>query len=151
GEVFGPCGAAYMLRRDIYEALGGFDEDFFCYCEDVDLNFRVRLAGHKAIQVVEAMVRHEGSALTGKRSPFQMYHGTRNRLWTFIKNMPDVVFWPLLPFHLGVTFLLLLNPFHFQSRSKGLIAAFKGLPEIWKKRIAIQKTRKAPLLHILKM
>ena len=150
GEVFGPCGAAYMVRKDIFDAHGGFDEDFFCYCEDIDLNFRLRLSGHRAIQVVEAMVRHEGSAITGKRSDFQIFHGTRNRLWCYMKNMPALLCWPLLPFHLLITCLLLLNPAHFKARLAGLLAAFKGLPMVWKKREAIQKNRKAPFLQILK-
>lgn len=150
GEVFGPCGAAYMVRRDVFLAHGGFDEDFFCYCEDVDLNFRLRLSGHRAIQVVEAMVRHEGGAITGVRSPFQMYYGTRNRLWCFIKNMPDIIFWPLLPFHLCITYLLLVNPTHFKARLAGLFAAFKGFFIVLKKREAIQRNRKASTLQILK-
>ncbi|HVY12724.1 MAG TPA: glycosyltransferase family 2 protein, partial [Alphaproteobacteria bacterium] len=77
GEVWGPCGAAYLIRRDIFESLGGFDEDFFCYCEDVDLNFRMHLQGYKAIQVVEAFMRHEGSGITGAASPFSDFHGMR--------------------------------------------------------------------------
>ena len=42
-EVFSPCVAAAMLRRSCIQSLGGFDEDYFCYVEDVDLAFRLRL------------------------------------------------------------------------------------------------------------
>ncbi|MHB8285993.1 MAG: glycosyltransferase family 2 protein, partial [Caulobacteraceae bacterium] len=45
GEIFGPCGAAALYRRAAFVAAGGFDERFFCYCEDVDLAFRLRAAG----------------------------------------------------------------------------------------------------------
>ena len=48
GEIISPCAAAAVYRREAVAALGGFDEDFFCYGEDVDLGFRLRLAGHFA-------------------------------------------------------------------------------------------------------
>ncbi len=150
GTVFGPCGAAYLVRRDVFLEHGGFDEDFFCYCEDVDLNFRLRLAGHYAVQVAEAFVRHEGSALTGIKSHFSLYHGTRNRLWVFVKNMPCVLFYPLLPFHIALTVLSLANPKYFKSRWEGLRDGVKALPAVWNKRMQIQKARKATPWQIAK-
>ena len=44
-ETFGPCGAGAFYDRKIFLSLGGFDESFFCYHEDVDIAFRMRLAG----------------------------------------------------------------------------------------------------------
>lgn len=65
GEIFSPCAAAAMYRRNVLSSLGGFDEDYFCYVEDVDLGFRLRLSGFKAYYVPEAVVRHAGSATSG--------------------------------------------------------------------------------------
>ena len=48
GEVFGACGAAFLIRRALFESLGGFDERFFMVYEDVDLSYRARLRGHRA-------------------------------------------------------------------------------------------------------
>jgi hypothetical protein len=45
-DTFGPCAAAALYRRDAFEEVGGFDERFFCYFEDVDLAFRLRLRGY---------------------------------------------------------------------------------------------------------
>src|ERR1043166_4563685 len=53
-EIFSPCAAAAMYRRDAFEQANGFDEDFFCYAEDVDLGFRLRLVGHRALYVPDA-------------------------------------------------------------------------------------------------
>lgn len=109
GECFAPCAAAALYRREKFLALGGFDERFFCYGEDVDLGFRLRLAGGRTVQVREARVLHEGSGVTGRRSDFSVYHGHRNRVWTYVKNMPGEIFWPMLPFHLAVNVVLLMR------------------------------------------
>lgn len=98
GECFSPCAAAAMYRRSDFERLGGFDERFFCYGEDVDLGFRLRLAGGRAVQLRDARVRHEGSGVAGRHSAFTVYHGHRNRIWLARKNMPDAIYWGGMPF-----------------------------------------------------
>jgi len=87
-ETFGPCGAGAFYDRHVFEKLGGFDESFFCYHEDVDLAFRMRLAGYKCVQSADAIIDHVSSAISGRASEFAVYHGTRNRIWTFFNNMP---------------------------------------------------------------
>ena len=91
-ETFGPCGAGAFYDRHVFEALGGFNESFFCYHEDVDLAFRMRLAGYRCVQSADTIIDHVSSAISGRASDFAVYHGTRNRIWTFFRNMP----WPLL-------------------------------------------------------
>ncbi|KAA5803681.1 glycosyltransferase family 2 protein [Alkalicaulis satelles] len=144
GEVFGPCGAAALIRRDVFEALGGFDEDYFCYVEDVDLAARARLLGHRAIQVREAAVSHVGYSSTGRRSAFATYHGARNRLWTFFKVTPGWLLWVLAPVHLGVTALLWLSAARFGQFAlfgKALRDALAGWPGLMAKRRALQRAR----------
>lgn len=109
GYVFSPCAAAAFYRRDIFNALGGFDERFFCYGEDIDLGFRLIHAGERAIQLHDAIVYHEGSGVTGRRSDFSIYHGVRNRLWVFRKNLPDTVYYTLLPLHAVVNLAMLVK------------------------------------------
>ncbi len=151
-EIFSPCAAAALYRRQALVDSGGFDEDFFCYVEDVDLGFRLRLAGHKAVYVPGAVVRHVGSATTGGRhSDFAMYHGHRNLVWTFVKNMPGVLFWLLLPLH---AWLNLLSLIWFTLRGRGGVIwrakrdALSGLPKMWRKRQQIQKVRVASVAEI---
>jgi GT2 family glycosyltransferase len=93
-EVFGPCGAGAFYDRHVFQKLGGFDESFFCYHEDVDLAFRMRLAGYRCVQSADTIIDHVSSAISGRASEFAVYHGTRNRIWTFFNNMPG----PLLIF-----------------------------------------------------
>jgi GT2 family glycosyltransferase len=153
GECFAPCAAAALYRREAFLALGGFDESFFCYGEDVDLGFRLRLAGGRAIQVPAARVLHEGSGITGRRSAFTIFHGHRNRIWTFVKNMPGEIFWPMLPFHVAVNAYLLLRFSLIGSGgayARALGAALSGMGGAWRARRRVQIARRAELGAIAK-
>ena len=151
-EIFAPCAAAAMYRLSVLLACGGFDEDFFCYMEDVDLGFRLRLMGHKIVYVPDAVVNHVGSASTGGRqSDFATYYGHRNLVWTFVKNMPGALFWVLLPLHATLNLVsLLLVAARGQSsvifRAKR--DALAGLPRMWRKRKVIQASRVASVIDI---
>ncbi len=153
GEVFGPCAAAALYRREAFEAAGGFDEDFFCYHEDVDLAFRLRLAGGRAVQVREAIVYHEGSGVSGMQSPFAIYHGTRNRTWTFFKDMPLVVLFLMLPLHIGLSAGFLVRSMfkgQFRPTRDGIVSSMAGLPRMLAKRQAVQASRRISLAALLK-
>jgi GT2 family glycosyltransferase len=151
GEVFAPCAAAALYRRDLFLEAGGFDEDFFCYCEDVDLGFRLRLLGHKCIQVAGARVHHVGSAITGRRSAFATYHSTRNRIWMFVKNMPTALLVPLLPLHVALNALLLLRAAFLGEGGamlRGLRDAAFGMNKIFVRRRIIQARRTASVADL---
>lgn len=109
GWVIAPCAAAALYRREVFLAAGGFDERFFCYCEDVDLGVRLHHMGYETVQVSQAVVLHEGSAITGRQSAFTVYHGHRNRVWLFAKAMPPLLFWLLVPAHLLVNLAFVLK------------------------------------------
>jgi GT2 family glycosyltransferase len=142
--TFGPCAAAALYRRDGFAALGGFDARFFCYIEDVDLAFRWRLAGGAALQVGDAVVHHAGGA-SAAPSGFAAYHGMRNLIWAFVKNMPGPLFWPLLPGHLVLVALLLARGV-VQGKAgavaRGVAHALADLPTVWRQRRAVQAGRR---------
>jgi GT2 family glycosyltransferase len=151
-EIFSPCAAAAMYRRSILYELGGFDEDYFCYIEDVDLGFRMRLAGHRCLYVPHSIAHHVGSGTTGgQHSNFSVYHGHRNLVWTFVKDMPGVLFWLLLPLHIVLN---LVSIIWFALRGQGGVIwrakrdALLGLPKIWRKRQTIQNHRKVSVSEI---
>jgi GT2 family glycosyltransferase len=153
-EIFAPCAAAAMYRRDAFQAVGGFDEDFFCYAEDMDLGFRLRLAGHRALYVPDAVVLHVGSGTTGWRSDFSVYYGQRNLVWTYAKNMPGVLALLYLPLHVLTNFL---NIGVLALRGQGWIAlrakvdALRGLPMMLAKRGAIHARRQVPIRQLLSL
>jgi GT2 family glycosyltransferase len=151
-EIFSPCAAAAMYRRSTLIEIGGFDEDYFCYVEDVDLGFRLRLSGYRAMYVSDAIVQHMGSVMTGgQRSDFSVYHGHRNLVWTYIKNMPGVLFWLLLPLHLLlniVTICIFALRGQLSVILNAKLDAVKGLQQVFKKRKHIQSKRVAKIQDI---
>lgn len=154
GEIFSPCAAAALYRQSAWIEVGGFDEDYFCYLEDVDLGFRLRLAGHRCLYVPSSVAHHLGSGTTGgQHSDFAAYHGHRNLMWAFVKNMPSPLFWLLLPLHLALNFSSVI---WLTLRGQGGVVlrakrdALRGLPRIWRKRKQIQKKRVASVGDIWK-
>ncbi|MDX2233432.1 MAG: glycosyltransferase family 2 protein [Hyphomonadaceae bacterium] len=158
GEPFSACAAAALYRTDAWRAVGGFDEALFCYCEDVDLGFRLRLAGWRILQAPQAVVHHVGGASSGGRagrsSDFALRYGSRNRLWTFMKNMPGWAFWVFAPAHAATTAYLLARAAGqgtFGPTWAGVREALAGLGPIWRARAQTQRTRTAPVVDILAM
>jgi N-acetylglucosaminyl-diphospho-decaprenol L-rhamnosyltransferase len=152
GWVFSACGGAMMIGRDLFLRLGGFDERLFCYCEDVDLGYRLRLVGEPTLLVPDAVVRHVGSASSGgRRSDFAVFHGTRNRLWVFVKDTPPALFWLTLPLHVATTALLFARHAtrgELKAPWGGLMAGLGGLPAAIAARRETQAQRKVGSLAI---
>lgn len=153
-EIFAPCAAAALYRRPALVAVGGFDEQFFCYVEDVDLAFRLLLSGYGSWYVPDSVVHHMGSALTGRRSVFTVYHGQRNLVFNYIKNMPGALFWIFLVPHLLLNLVYLLGA---SLTGRGGAAwrakrdALRQLPVIWRQRRTIQSQRKVGTWRVLRL
>lgn len=144
-EVFSACAAAAMYRVDVLQEVGGFDESFFCYAEDVDLGFRLQLRGHRCLYVPEAVVEHVGSATTVRRSNFTVYHAHRNLVWVYFKNMPWSLFWLYLPQHILLN-LISLVWFSLRGQTRVIFKAkwdaLIGLPQILRQRRRVQAGRR---------
>lgn len=130
GTCFSPCGASAIIRRDVFDAHNGFDERFFCYCEDVDLGFRMQLAGQTCVFLPDCIVVHAGGGLSSKVSDFSTIHGTRNRIWTYWKNMPALLLLLTLPGHIAISAYILLRGAMTGNAGptlKGMRAGIKGI------------------------
>jgi GT2 family glycosyltransferase len=94
--------------------------------------------------VPDAVAYHVGSATTGKNSDFAVYHGHRNLVWTYVKNMPGWLFWLYLPQHVAAN-LYIIARYAFQRRGRIILKAkwdaIRKLPQMWQKRRAIQARR----------
>jgi GT2 family glycosyltransferase len=136
-EVFGACGAAFVIRRDVFEALGGFDEQFFMVYEDVDLSYRLRLAGYRCWYAADAVVRHAGSGTLGRLSEQAVFYGQRNLEWTWLKNTPWPLLWRTAVSHsiysaAGLAYYLRIG--RFGAAVRGKLAALGGLPRVVRSR-----------------
>lgn len=154
GETFAACGAAMLVRRDAFEAAGGFDERYFCFFEDVDLSFRLRLAGWRVLQSPEAVVHHVGGGVAGAHNAFTDFHGARNRTWTFVKCMPSTLLWPLMPLHIA-SCVFAMGMATLSGRGftlwRGMAAAFANLRPILQTRRTLQAQRRASVGDIARM
>lgn len=151
-EVFGACAAAALYRRAAFLQVSGFDEDLFSYLEDVDLSFRLRLAGNRCLYVAEAIVHHIASASLGVASDFALYHANRNLVWIWVRNMPAALLWRFLPQHLLANLIYLLYYF-LRGRAGPLLRAkrdaWRGLPLVLQKRKITQAARSASAAQLL--
>ncbi|RYD72836.1 MAG: glycosyltransferase family 2 protein [Verrucomicrobiaceae bacterium] len=148
GECFAPCGAAAMYPREVFVESGGFDERYFCYHEDVDIGFRLRLLGEQCQFDPRARIRHAGSGITGRTSNFAVFHGARNGVWTYVKNMPLSILIVTLPFWvLGTLAILVRGLFtgRFRATAKGLCAAISDLGPALTERVDLKRRRKASI------
>jgi GT2 family glycosyltransferase len=143
-EVFAPCAAAALYRRDAFLAVGGFDERYFAYLEDLDLAFRLRLAGHRCLYVPSSTALHHGSAIAGRTSDFTIYHSQRNLVWTYVKNMPSPLVWLYLPQHLLVNVAALVA-YSLLGQPRAIVCAkrdaVRGLPRVLAERRRLQRER----------
>lgn len=146
GWVFGGCGGAVAYRRAMLDAVGLFDESFFMYCEDVDLNWRAQLAGWRCWYTPEAVVYHKLSA-TGGGALASFYTG-RNTLWVIAKDYPGDLLrrhWPrVLRAQWQVTrdALKAWRGTAARARLRGQLAGLAGWPKMLGKRSQIQSSRR---------
>lgn len=139
--MFTPCAAAALYDKAALLEVGGFDPDYFCYIEDIDLGFRLRRAGYDCLHVSAAVTFHEGSAITERESDFSIYHGHRNLVWTYFKNMPTRLLWLYLPQHILMNIISIL--YYTVKRRPGVILkakwhALRGLPAMLRKRADVK-------------
>jgi GT2 family glycosyltransferase len=150
-KVFSPCGGACAVRRSMLEDLASrgqgepFDEDFFSYCEDVDLGWRAQLAGYECVYVPAAKVYHKLSATGGGK--IASYYTGRNFIYVLAKDYPGSLFrkhWPrILRAQLGITgeALRAWRGEAARARIRGQLSGLWNLPRMLRKRRAIQGSR----------
>ena len=152
--VMSACAAASVYPRTAFEQVRGFDEEFFAYMEDIDLDMRLQLAGYPFLYLPDAVVQHVGSGSTGYRSDFATYYGQRNLIWAFIKNVPGFLFYLLLPAHIFYNLIYVIAGVFMPSGKalfRGKKDALKGLSVMRKKRNAIQSQRKITPLQFARL
>ncbi len=141
-EVFGVCGAACLLRRQLFTELGGYDESYFAFYEDVDLNVRGRIAGWRFAVVPAAVVWHLGNAswLAGFERPGadNARLVARNRLATQVKFMPAAAVPRIAAVELGALARAAARR-RFWATLRGKLEALRWLPRLLRERRLLRR------------
>jgi GT2 family glycosyltransferase len=146
-EVFGVSGAACLLRRELFKDLGGYDEAYFAFYEDVDLNARARLAGWRFSYLPQARAFHVGHA-AWRQEPrahrFNVELTVRNRLATAIKVLPPS---GLLGSAAMTLRSLAASPFHGTTAAvlAGTLTALRWIPRLLRERRRLRREHPALL------
>ncbi|MDQ3726200.1 MAG: glycosyltransferase, partial [Actinomycetota bacterium] len=141
-EIFGVCGAACLLRRELFDQLGGYDERYFAFYEDVDLNVRAHVAGRRFAYVPEAVVWHVGNAswMAGATSPgaWNARLVARNRVATQAKFMPARALPRVLAVEAGAL-LKAARERRFRATLRGKLEGLAWLPAMLRERRRLRR------------
>ncbi|HEY9682681.1 MAG TPA: glycosyltransferase family 2 protein [Oculatellaceae cyanobacterium] len=151
--ILGACGGAALYRRDLFDDIGFFDDDYFAYLEDVDFGLRAQSAGHKCYYVPTSIVYHLGCGTTGSGyNPLVVRLSSQNNINTIVKNipapllikfLPQILYWQL--YYLAVVIVRSGQLFAWMN---GFYRAAKLFPVMYEKRKAIEKNRKVSLDYL---
>lgn len=130
-EVEQVIGAFFLVRHGLFASLGGFDERFFLYFEEVDFSFRARKAGWKSFYLTEAKTFHEGGGTTSQIKATRLFYSLRSRLLYCFKHLSLSKAWVLA----GVT--LLVEPISrvtlclVRGDGRGVVDILQGGWRLW--------------------
>lgn len=130
-DILSAKSAASMIKRELFEKIGGFDEDYYMYLEETDLSWRVWLSGYRVVFVPSAVVYH---AFNTPKKDFKKYYpnyvvryyGCRNYITTLVKNLEVVHLIRYLPVHIACWFLLSVS-FLLKGTPRDAFYILKGI------------------------
>lgn len=158
--VFRAVGAVFLVEQRAFKEVGGFDESYFLYAEDMDLSWRIRLAGYECIYVPSMRASHEWMMTTSRHTnPLSQYHYLleRNRLQTLLKNYSLRTLLSIIPWYvlIKMAHLAWLVVHGRVIDVKALLRAFvwvgHNLKEVLGKRQSVQSLRKRSDREIQKL
>lgn len=146
-EIFWATGACMMIRAEDFKRAGGFDGRFFAHNEEIDLCWRLRLAGRKIYCIPDSTVYHVGGGTLPKNNPMKTYLNFRNNLTMLYKNLPEEALRPVMNIRLILDYVAA-----FQALLSGRVGDFKAIirgrrdfkrwmPEYGEQRKNIQRNR----------
>lgn len=150
-NIFSGKGAGMIVRKNIFNKIGGFDENYFMYWEEPDLSWRIWLLGYRFVflptdRLWHAYVTQEKNDLYYQHGQV-IYRGCRNAITTLIKNLEKKNLIKILPLHI-ISWLILSYMFLIQLKLaksffiiKGVLWNFINFPLTIKKRRLVQKNR----------
>ena len=138
-EIFWASGACFLIRKEVFWKLGGFDAAFFAHQEEIDLCWRAFNLGYRVKAVGEVKVYHVGGG-TLAPSPMKIYLNHRNSLYMLVKNLPKSELFHILFIRLlldgliGLAYLLKLKPSATWAIIRAHFSFYKALKTMREKR-----------------
>jgi len=139
-EIFWATGACMFIRRNVFESLNGFDEDYFAHQEEVDLCWRAKNAGHKILYVGHSHVFHLGGSTLKNMNPKKTFLNFRNSLYSITKNLPRKKAFPIIFMRLvldgiaALRFIFQLKFNHCLAILRAHISFYGNFRKMYKKR-----------------
>ncbi len=159
-DIFYAGGTAMVLRREALEKVGLFDEKFGMHWEDVDLSWRMHLAGYRVVLIPRAVIYHKGSLSMKKisRRSTVVWYVRKNRLAGLMKNYSDFYFFTLVPCLVLSYAALALKEWIVDRNGSCMLDTLramwwniKELPYVMRQRNHIQRTRVVPDRVIMRL
>ena len=144
-EIFWASGACLCIRSEIYNEVGGLDEDFFAHMEEIDLCWRTKNKGYSIWYEPTSVVYHIGGATLSQEKWQKTYLNFRNNLFLILKNDYSKWFWLKFVFRLtldgisAVKFIFDLNPKHSYAVFKSHVSMYFMLPKSISKRNQLKR------------
>lgn len=139
-EIFWASGACFFIRKSVYDALHGFDADFFAHQEEIDLCWRAFNDGHQVKYTSKSVVYHVGGATLQQGNPRKTFLNFRNSLLMLLKNLPKSSMYRILFLRLlldglaGIQFLFKGKPTHTWAIVKAHFSFYSLFSKNYKKR-----------------
>jgi GT2 family glycosyltransferase len=145
-------GAAFVIRREIFDHLGGFDAPFFLFIEDTDLSWRAWLAGYECLFIPTSQIYHDYQLTFGPR---KLFYYERNRYNLLLKNLHWRTLFVLLPVLLlveliGWGFVLLYDRPNWRNKLDAYAWVIRSWSVLIKERRRVQSLRKVSDRDLLK-
>ncbi len=148
-DLFWVSGAAFVCRGSVFKELGGFDSDFFAHMEEIDLCWRMQLAGYRVRIVPKSVVYHLGGGTLNALSPFKTFLNHRNNLAMLFKCAPTpqritvAVVRPFLDLAAAFSYLL-------KGQPRAFFAVFRAWWEFLRWHSALNGKRRAIRSNVVK-
>lgn len=144
--IFSGYGAGLLIRREVINKIGLFDDDYFMYFEETDLCMRIWLSGWKVLFNADTVIHHKGGVSSKKYGLEKIYfHSYKNRICTYIKNLEVKTFWRIVPMHIllceatAIAYLFTGRLSYFLAIQKALVWNIINLSSSLHKRSVIQR------------
>jgi GT2 family glycosyltransferase len=152
GTIFGAPGCSLLVKREVFQALGGFDSEFFMYADEADLGWRLTLSGAVTITVPEARVHHRGAAAANPKggekvqelrtSELVRFYSTRNSLLVLLKNAQHVLLFLCLTQCAWVVLEMIAVLILTRRWSAVQAAYFRAFADLWRLRRHVHEERR---------